>query len=367
MDKLAGSDKLSFDLGLSPAEAQKYSVARAILVAAGHEKSGIEAEISQTLGQKLGRPGRSSSSIFVPSTLRPQQSGLDTRTNSAGSYLVGTKVPDLIQALRAQIRCVQLGATFISGLSSNVAFAVETTATSATWVSENSGVDVGDTDLVFGTRGMYPKTLQSTTSFSRQVLAQNSIDLERRIRMDLMKSHSIAIDAAAINGSGLLGSPIGLLKIQNLPTVSVATNGGPVTYAAICDLERTIADANADYPGLGFLTTPLLRSRLRQTFKNGVGSAPVWNDAVGPLGYRGEVSTAVPSTLVKGSSGAVCHAIVCGNFSEMIIGEFGALEIIVDQFTAKKTGMIQITSFGLVDILIRQPAAFAVIVDGTVT
>jgi hypothetical protein len=49
----------------------------------------------------------------------------------------------------------------------------------------------------------------------------------------------------------------------------------------------------------------------------------------------------------------------------MIIAEFGALEIIVDEFTAKKSGMIQITSYSLVDVLIRQIAAFAVIVDAT--
>src|ERR1019366_6254922 len=195
-------NRASMDLGMSSAEQENYSVARAILVAAGQEKGGLEYEVSAALGAKLGRPNRSGAGIFIPSTLRPQQSGLDTKTNAAGDYLVATKVPDLIEALRQQMRCVQLGATFVSGLSSNISFAVETTATSASWVSENPTFDVSDTDMVFGSKGVTPKTLQSTTSLSRQLLAQNSVDLERRIRLDLMKSHAIALDAAAVNGSG---------------------------------------------------------------------------------------------------------------------------------------------------------------------
>src|ERR1035441_5249241 len=126
MDRTAVLDKMNFDLGLSPTEQGKYSVSRAILVAGGYEKGGLEHECSAALGAKLGRPGRGSNSIFIPSALRPRASGLDTKSNTSGDYLVATLIPDLIDALRTQMRCVQLGATFISGLSSNISFATET-------------------------------------------------------------------------------------------------------------------------------------------------------------------------------------------------------------------------------------------------
>ena len=366
MQKTAILDKTSMDLGLSKAEAREYSVARAILCAAGQEKSGLEYEVSQALGTKLGRPGRGNNSIFLPSTLRPQQSGLETSVDSAGGYLVATKIPDLIMALRQQMRCVQLGATFISGLSSNVSFATETATTTAQWISEeNPGTDVTDTDMSFGSKGVRPHTLQSSTSLSRQLLTQNSVDLEKRIRMDLMKSHAIALDQAAIAGSGSSGQPTGLLQYVGVPTVSIGTSGGACTYSHICQMEETVAGANADFPSLGFLTTPVQRQKLRQVYKGASGVLPVWGDeGPGPLGYRGAVSNAIPSNLTKGA-GSNLTAIICGNFSELIIAEFGSLEIIVDVFTGKKQGMIQVTSFGLVDVLIRQLAAFCVIVDAT--
>lgn len=368
MDRVSILDKSSFDLGLSAAEQEKYSVSRAILVAGGYESGGLEYECSQALGTKMGRPNRSGNAIFVPSQLRPRQSGLDTKQNTQGGYTVATVIPDLIEMLRQQMRCVQLGATFVSGLTSNVSFATETGTTSASWVSENPSVDVPDVDMTFGSRGVSPHTLQSSTSLSRQLLAQNSVDLEKRVRMDLTKSHAIALDAACINGSGNAGQPVGLLQYANLPTVSVGVNGGAVSYANICSLEQTVADAHADFPGLGFLTTPLQRNRLRQVAVNGTGSEMVWDSddaAGGPLGYKGAVSKSVPNNLSKGSTNGSCHAIIAGNFSEMMIVEFGALEIVVDPFAGKKQGMVEICTFGMVDVLIRQTNAFAVIVDAT--
>ena len=365
MDRTAILDRTSMDVGLSTAEAAKYSVGRAILAAAGKEKDRLEYEVSAALSAKLGRPNRSGNAIFVPAELRPQAAGLDTTTNAGGKYTVATLVPSLIDALRQQMRCVQLGATFLPGLSSNLMFATELTTTAASWTQENSGSNVGDTDMSFGARGVTPHTLQSTTSLSRQLLAQNSVDLERKIRLDLMKSHAIAFDAAAINGSGSSNQPLGLLQAPNLPTVSIGASGGPATYASIVALEQTIADANADSPDLGFLTTPDQRAKLRQVYKGASGVLPVWGDeGPGPLGYRGAVSKAVPQNLAKGG-GSNLSAIICGNFSYMLLAQFGAIEIVVDPFAGKKVGMVQITSFSMVYVQITQIAGYADIVDAT--
>jgi hypothetical protein len=46
-----------------------------------------------------------------------------------------------------------------------------------------------------------------------------------------------------------------------------------------------------------------------------------------------------------------------------MIGEWGALELVVDPFRLKKQGMIEITSFQMVDIAVRQAAAFAAMKD----
>ena len=80
-------------------------------------------------------------------------------------------------------------------------------------------------------------------------------------------------------------------------------------------------------------------------------------------GYPAYCTNQVPSTLVKGSSGAVCHAIIFGDFSQLYIGEWGVLDILVDPFAGKKQGIVEVTSHQLVDIVLRQPAALAAIQD----
>jgi hypothetical protein len=44
----------------------------------------------------------------------------------------------------------------------------------------------------------------------------------------------------------------------------------------------------------------------------------------------------------------------------LYIGEWGALELIVDPYRLKKQGMIEVTSFQMVDVMVRRPTAFAV-------
>ena len=69
-----------------------------------------------------------------------------------------------------------------------------------------------------------------------------------------------------------------------------------------------------------------------------------------------------PSTLTKGTN-SDCHAILFGDFSQLIIGEWGAFEMISDPYRLKKQGMIEITSYQMVDVVLRYAEAFAAMKD----
>ncbi len=350
---------------LTEREAKDYSVGRAILASAGGER-GFEGEVSDELGKAMGRPPRSSGGIFVPTRLmRPTAFGLDTKTGASGNWLVPTVV-ELEEALRQTSRCIQLGSPLLTGLRANVEHACENATTAASWISyDNPGVDISDTDPSFTLKSATPHLLQCSTSYSKQLLVQNSVQIENFLRRSLAKSHAIALDSAAVNGSGLQGQPVGLLKQPNLGTVAIGSDGGPATYAKICELEELVALGNADFPTLAFWTNPTQRKKLRQVFKNGVGSEPAWSDeGPGPLGYQGVTSTAIPKDLSKGN-GTNLSAIVAGNFQYLVFSGWGALEIISDPFKGKKQGMIEITSFGAYDCTVLQLGAFAAIIDAS--
>ena len=356
---------------LTDKERQTYSISRAILSLASDNGEGasLEREISADIAKRTGRAPQKGG-IFVPTRLSPQASGLDTKTNAAGKYTVATEVRDLIELLRNKARVVQLGATVLSGLQGNLQFPTQATAGTLVWTGENPGSDVTEADITFGVRTMSPKTCQATTAFSRQLLAQSTVDVEALVREDLAKIHALGIDLAAINGLGSSNQPVGLLKTTGIGSVAIGASGGAPTYGFICDLETAIAAANADEDGMRFLTTPTMRGKLKKVGKldSTYASIPLWDQwgnapGVGDLiGYQAYVSNQVPSTLVKGGS-SDCHAIIFGYWPTVVLGEWGVIELVVDPYSLKKQGLIEVTSFQMVDVMLRQPAQMAAIQD----
>jgi HK97 family phage major capsid protein len=355
---------------LSERECASYSVARLILHAADPQAHdvGIEREVSAAIAKDIGREPRG---YWVPTCLRPRASGLDTKTNAAGKYSVMTEVRDLVELLRNKARVIQLGATVLSGLTGAVQFPRQLAASAGAWVAENPGSDVAASDATFGALTLTPKTYASTTSFSRQLLQQSSIDIENFVRNDLATAHALAIDAAALDGSGTANQPLGLLRTAGIGSVIIAANaGGTPAYAKVLELETAVADANADEAGIKFLTTPIMRGKLKSVpaVNTTYGTIPTWQQVANApgvgdvLGYPAYVSKQVPANKVSGSN-SDCHAIILGYWPSLLIGEFGILDLVVDPYALKRQGMVEVTSFQMVDIGIRQPASFAAIQD----
>jgi HK97 family phage major capsid protein len=211
----------------------------------------------------------------------------------------------------------------------------------------------------------------ATTSFSRQLLQQSTIDAENFVRNDLATAHSLAIDLAALDGTGEDNQPLGLLRTPGVGSVTMGPSGGAPTYAKIVDLETAIADVNADADRMKILTTPIMRGILKKTpaVNTTYGALPVWQNSGSPgvgdvAGYQGYVSKQVPATKVTTDlSHSDCHCIILGYWPSLYVGEWGLLTLIVDPYTAKKRGMIEVTSFQMVDIGVRHPESFAAIQD----
>ena len=353
-------DKL-LSLALNPKEAASYSLGRA-LQSAIDGTACFERDVHETLEASLGRPPRALG-IYAPTCLRPQASGADTKTSGAGGFLVRETILDLVDALRSQMRLAQLGATLIPNLKFAATFGAVDTTTSTSWVGENPGSDVPESSMTFRAVTASPKTVQSTIQISRQLLGQTADNpaLEQRIRMDLMAGIAHEFDRAALCGSGVNGQPIGLLQTAGIGSVVIGPNGGVPTYATVCDLEAAVSNANAP-DAIAWLTSPNVRRLLRKTYQNGGGSAPVWADER-LLGHPAVVSTNVPQNLSRGSSIGTLSAIVCGAWPELYLCDWGAVELTVDKFSKIRQGMVEISSFLMVDSAVPRPASFAVCLD----
>lgn len=331
---------------------------------------GFEREVSQEIARRSHRDPRG---IFVPLSAPGRR---DLAQSGSGGNLVATNLlaQDFIELLRNRTRVLQLGATVLDGLVGNVAIPSETAGATASWTAENSSLT--ESDQTFGQLTLSPHMLGAFTKVSRRMILQATPAVQQVVERDLALQLAVAIDAAAIAGTGSSNQPTGILNTSNIGSVAIGTNGGAPTYDNIVALYQAVAEANADRGALGFLTNAAVKSTLLTTPKIGttfpefVWESPDANDARAldgqMIGYRAAVSNNVPSNLTKGT-GTDLSAIIFGNWNDLIVANWGGLDILVDPFTYSASGEIGIVAWQALDIGVRHAASFAAIVDAVTT
>jgi HK97 family phage major capsid protein len=363
---------------LTERELKQYSLSRAILVSAenqdGIERSCFELEISQTI-EKANRSG-THGGIFIPWNIGAgtfarkvprveKRAGLDSATATKGGELKFTKPGDFLEYLYNRTRVKELGAQTVTGLRESVAYPKQTGKATGTWVAENPGSDVADSNLTLGQVPSSPKTYQSSSSYSRQLLAQAVIDVDVAVRQDLARDMALAVDSAAIAGPTDGSSPVGILNttgVQAFVLASDSGNGGVIAYVDVIKMLEDLEDVNADQLGdPAWLTTPGIKADLKLLARLANTIAlPVWADDDTLSGYEARSTNAVPKVGVRGST-SNNHALIVGVWATLVIGMWGSgFELVVDPYRLKKQGMIELTTFMLADVTLKYPQAFVV-------
>lgn len=356
------------DIGMSDGEVRRFSVMRAInaLVnpgdAGAQRAAAFEREASDAVAKVMGKSARG---LFVPTDV--QKAGrrdLTAGTANAGGYAVATDLlaGSFIDALRNAMVISGMGTRMLTGLVGQVAIPKLSSGATAYWVAENTAPTESQQTLAQVT--MSPKTVGAFTDISRRLLIQASIDVENMVRTDLATVLGLAIQQAAINGSGSSNQPSGLLTLVT-PGVVGGTNGAAPTWANIIALETAVAVANADVGAMGYLSNAKVRGKLKVTEQfSTTNGRPVWAEGNTPLnGYRAGVTNAVPSNLTKGSATGVCSAILFGNFADLMIGMWGSLDLMVDPYTGSTAGTVRVVALQDVDVAVRNVESFATMVD----
>ena len=364
---LASKPLPTADIGMTDKEARSFSVMRAINAlanpqdAAAQRAAAFEREASDAVAKVMGKASRG---IFLPADVQKvQRRDLTAGTNNAGGYSVATDMlaGSFIDALRNAMVISGMGTRYLTGLVGNVAIPKMSSGATHYWVAENAAPTESQQTLAQVT--MTPKTVGAFTDISRRLLLQSSLDVEMMVRDDLAKVLGLAVQLAAINGSGASNQPSGILT-QVTASVVGGTNGAAPTWANIIALETNVAAANADSGSMGYLTNTKVRGKLKGTEKFATtNGSPVWEPGSTPLnGYQAGVTNAVPSNLTKGSS-SVASAIIFGNFADLVIGLWGGLDLMVDPYTGSTAGTLRVVALQDVDVALRNVESFATMVD----
>ena len=287
------------------------------------------------------------------------------RDLTIGGYpqVVQTTVGDkVIPFLRAKTVCGQLGATIIEGLTGgNVKLPRATVGTSASWLPE---IGAGaDTDPSFDSFTVIPKRIQGSTIISRQLVYQSSPDIEAFIAGDIANAIAVAVDNAALNGTGTAPQPLGILHYPfNLPgsyTYSSrsanVTFGGAATWPNVLLFEKILEQGNIVNDGtFGYATDPLARDKWQQAAKLAGYPSFLWENTGDPADMFGRVNGRRAISTTQLSNGQV----IFGKWSEMLICSWVGVEILVDPYSLATTAEIRVRASLLADIQFRYPLAF---------
>lgn len=368
LEKLHNAKPVDLDpnIGLSEKEKKDYRIIRGIQALASGSWKGaeFEREVSDVVAKRLHK---TSQGFFVPHDVMDiSKRDLLKGTPSAGGYTVATELlTPIIELLRNKMMVQVLGAKIMGGLVGDVAIPRQSGGGTAYWVAENAAPT--EADQTFAQLALSPKTVGAITDISRKLLLQTSIDVEAFVREDLATILALAIDLAAINGSGAGNQPTGILNATGVSLVEIGANGGAPAWSHIVSLESKVSAANADVGSLAYLTNVKVRGTLKQTQRFSSTDTPVWENSpeigFGMVnGYRAGASNQVPSNLTKGT-GVNLSAIIFGNFADLIIAQWGTLDITVDPYAGATTGAVRVIVLQDVDIAIRHPESFSKIVD----
>jgi HK97 family phage major capsid protein len=340
---LAADIASPLNVDLSRSEKESYSLLRAISASANGDwsKAGLEKEISDTIAQ---RSGQSNGGFYMPADMQWGRRDLTVGTNNAGGFLVGTDHDgaSFIDALRAAMVTTRLGARVMSNLQGNVAIPKLATGTSTYWVAEDGAPTEGQP--VFSSINLTPKNLASFVQISRNLLVQSDPSVEAVVQADITAAIAVAIDAAALAGTGSSNQPTGILATTGIGSVSFSSAGAP-TFAEIVAIESAISADNAMGANMAFVTTPALAGTLKTTTKDS-GSGRFVSEDNAIMGYS-----------VNPTSSMTANTILLGDFSQLMIAQFGAIEVITDRNA--QTGQLTLGLHCMIDTATRHAESFS--------
>ncbi|MBO9434520.1 phage major capsid protein [Ruegeria sp. R13_0] len=303
---------------------------------------------------------------YVPTAVL---AGRNLVTTTNASSLIGTQQMHdaFIEVLKPQVRVMELGATVLPGLVENVSIPRQTAGCSAEWIEENA--EATESTPGFDAVTLTMHQLSANTRISRRQLKQSLPAVDQRLSNDLRAQIAVALDKAAIAGSGVAEQPTGILNQTGIGSVELGADGDLVTWAKLMELVSKVESANVDPATLGFLSNLKVKGYLMSTPRiAGTDTMMLDPDAAATAedlrlaGYKARFSGNVPSDLTKGS-GTDLSAVIFGAWEDFLIGQWGGIDLIVDDATEAAKGNVRLVAHSEWDIAARHAESFAAIQD----
>ena len=293
----------------------------------------------------------------------------------AASELVSTDLlaSEFVRPLREDTN-MPGGIRTLGGLVGDIAIARQSGTSTVMWFNtETEQVTMGapSTELL----SMTPHENGAMVPFSRQLEKQSTPAIQSLIIEDLQAVLERSILRAVLIGPGTGGKPAGIASYNErtsstagLSMKRASPNGTAIDFAVLQELRWAPRNLNAAGT-VNFCLPTKLAERLSQTKYDASFTVP--NYLMGEdsmvIGQPTTITNLLPHDMTKGTAtNGTCEFIV-GDFSEVIVGRWGGVDLLVDRYSKAEERTTRVFAYSDMDVLIRHPEAFALVTDALQT
>jgi HK97 family phage major capsid protein/HK97 family phage prohead protease len=357
------------EIGMGAREVEQYSLFRAIRAAVSRDWSGagLERAASDAVAQQVGKGARG---FYIPRDVMTRgflPVGAGARAGEMSTGNTGALVAqehhagEYIELLRRRTVAGQLGARLLSGLVGDVDIPKLSGGARTYWLNE--GVAPTRSALAVSNVLMKPRTVAAEVGLTRRLLLQSSPNVEMLVREDLIAATALSIDRAVFHGTGLDGEPRGIFSTPGVGVVSLGPDGGPITYEALVDMETMVSAGDADIGNLAYVTHAYGRGAMKKIPRWAGSDRAIWEGGE-VNGYRAVATNQIRADFTKGAhSTADLVGTGFGNFADVLIGEWGVVDVKPDEAGDAAAGGLILRVFQDVDVGIRHEQSFSIIND----
>lgn len=313
---------------------KQFSLLRAIRAIANNQKlNDVDAAVINAGAQEFRKAGvEFGGQIQLPNMIENRAA---ITVAAEGEDVVATDIYDILTPLRARNVLVQAGAKFMTGLVGNVQVPIMS-ASNVTWEGETASAHDGAGTFTNVT--LSPKRLTAYIDISKQFLVQDGVGAEAVIREDLIKAINSKLESTILgNAAGSTTQPAGIFYGNTPVTVE--------DFGDVCDVEAGIEEANV-IGELKYIVSPKTKAVLRGMIKGTNGTGMVYENG------------AVDGTPALVTTNVAQNKYVVGDFANLAIGQWGAIDLTVDPYTKAADGQVRLVINAFFDAKVLRAGAF---------
>ena len=312
----------------------KFSLLKAINDVANNRQLDERAQEVVSNGiAEMRKAGQSfTGQIVLPMEMR---SDIQATVAAAGQENVAEDKLGILEPLRANLVLVNAGASYMTGLIGDVSIPVYS-GSNVGWAGEVS--TASDGAGTFSEVTLSPKRLTAYIDVSKQFLIQDSNSAEEMLKRDIVAAISNKLEATILGSeAGSNTQPAGLFN-------GVVADSTAVTYKDIVNMEAELEDANV-MGNIKFIVSPSAKADLKTTEKGNTDNFLMEGNELN--GYPVMCTSAVTG---KG--------VIMANWSDLVIGQWGGIDLVVDPYTQAANGKVRLVINAYFDAKPRRTEAF---------